>query len=138
MINIKAAGAVERLSEKSAYLDAFFRTVKKVVPAEKFPLFFKELHIDGEVPVEKVETLLQEVKDIEAILKTIKPDPKLLEDPDFQATPDLQTRYLNSKATNLAEWFQTQQKLNMFEVLIYNIDYARRKNAPVYIKYYLM
>jgi len=138
MINIKAWVRLEALSEKSAYLDAFFRAVKKVVPAEQFPLFFKELHIDGEVPVEKVESLLTEVKDIEAILKTIKPDPKLLEDPDFEATPDLHTRYLNSKATHLAEWFQTQQKLNMFEVLIYNIDYARRKNAPVYIKYYLM
>jgi hypothetical protein len=38
----------------------------------------------------------------------------------------------------MAEWFQTQQRPNMFEVLIYYIDYARRKNAPVYIKYYLI
>jgi hypothetical protein len=42
-----------------------------------------------------VGPLLNEVKEIEALLKERKSDPTLLETPDFQATPDLYDRYLN-------------------------------------------
>jgi hypothetical protein len=138
MIKLETWGSLESLSAKAAYLDAFFCCLKKVVQPEEYPIFFTELHIDGEVPAEKVQALLTEVKDLEAKLKTISVDAKLLDDPDFQATPDLHTRYLNSAATNIAEWFQTQQRLNMLETLKYYVDYANRKKAPIYIRYYLL
>ena len=138
MICIDAYVAQEALSEKAAYLDAFFKVVAKLVPKVEFPHFFKGLHIEGEVKKEDVAELLEEVKQIETILKEKKIDKNLLNDPDFKKTPDLHERYLNKNAKNVAEWFQTQQRLNIFEVLLHNIDYARRKEAPVYIKYYLM
>lgn len=136
MIKIETWGTLEALAEKADFLDGFFKVLMQLVEKSNFPIFFNDFYSDGNVQVDKLTTLLIEIKEIEKQLKTIPVDESyIINEPDFLKVVNYK-KFLNSKATNMAEYFLTPNKENMFETFKYNIEYAIKKNAPVLIKYY--
>ena len=73
-----------------------------------------------------------------SILKSINKDESLIsKQPDILKVENY-PKFLDNSATNMADYFLTPNKESMFEVFKFNIEYAIKKDAPVFIKYYLM
>ena len=109
-----------------------------LVDEKKYPIFFNDFYIDGNVDKSKTSILLKEVCEIESILKSINKDESLIsKQPDILKVEN-HWKFLDNSARNMADYFLTPNKESMFEVFKFNIEYAIKKDAPVFIKYYLM
>jgi hypothetical protein len=138
MINIVAWARLDALAEKADFLDGFFKIIGKIVDKGLYPVFFDEFYLKGEVPNLNCPKLLAEVELIEQVLMKQKVNIKLVEqEPDILKVENYK-KYLNIKATNMADLFLNPNNESLFEVFKFNIDYAIKKNAPILIKYYAM
>ena len=136
MINIVAWARLDALSERADFLDGFFKTISRLLDVNKYPLFFNEFYLKGEVKNSDCEKLLEEVLEIEKELKNVSVNMKMIEnEPDFLKVENY-TKYLDKTATNMADLFLNPNRETLFEVFKYNVDYAIKKRAPILIKYY--
>jgi len=138
MINIVAWARLDALSVRADFLDGFFKIIGRLVDKTKYPLFFNEFYLNGEVKNFDCAKLLDEVVLIEQDLRRIPVNIKLVESEEDLIKVDNFKKYLDESANNMADLFLNPNKENLFEVLKFNIDYAIKKNAPVMVKYYAM
>lgn len=138
MIKIETWGTLDALAERADFLDGFFKVIMKLVDKQKYPVFFNDFYLNGDVPTEKLDSLLKEINKIEALLKNEPINENFIaNEPDF-AKVDNYKDFLDGTADNMADFFLTPNKENMFETFKFNIEYAIKKKAPVYIKYYIV
>jgi hypothetical protein len=138
MIKIETWAVLEALAEKADFLDGVFKVFMRLVDMTKFPIFFNDFYLNGEVPVEKLKTLLIEVEEIEKQLKKIEASKSYVDnEPDFLKVPNTES-FLNKTSSNMADYFLTPNRENMLEVFKFNIGYAIEKETPVRIKYYIV
>ena len=136
MIKIETWASLEALAERADFLDGFFKVVMKIVDKNKFPIFFDDLYLKGDVSIEKLPSLLTEIISIENHLKATPVDYSCIgNEPDFSKVQNLD-KFLNKSAKSMAEYFLTPNLENMTDVLKYYVGYAIRKETPLTVKYY--